>query len=85
MPRDQLFAVRIGALPIALVASSCAQIAIKIAAHMTGEPADRLSAAPASADQRWEFTRSEYAQRHAAPPLCLVLPRVGETAEACAA
>ena len=75
MPRDQLFAVRIGAQAIALVSSSCAEIAVKIAAHMTGEPADRLSAAPANADERCEFTRSEYAHRHEAPPLCVVLPR----------
>jgi hypothetical protein len=78
MPREQLFAVRIGLLPIALVASSCPEIAVKIAAHMTGEPADRLSAAPASADERCEYTRSEYAHRHAAPPLCVVLPRAVE-------
>jgi hypothetical protein len=82
MPRDQLFAVRMGPLAIALVASSCAEIAVKIAAHMTGEPADCLSASPASAAERCEFTRSEYAHRHEAPPLCVVLPRA---AEACAA
>lgn len=82
MPRDQLFAVRIGPLAIALVASSCAEIAVKIAAHMTGEPADRLSAAPANADERCEFTRSEYADRHAAPQICVVLPRADA---ACAA
>lgn len=75
MPRDQLFAVRLGPLAIALVASSCAEIAVNIAAHMTGEPADRLSASPATADERCEFTRSEYANRQAAPLLCVVLPR----------
>lgn len=75
MPLDQLFTVRIGPVAIALVASSCAEIAVKIAAHMTGEPADRLSASPANADERCEFTRSAYADRHAAPPLCVVLPR----------
>ena len=75
MPRDQLFVVRIETQAIALVSSPCAEIAIKIAAHMTGEPTDRLSATPANADERCEFTRSEYAHRHATPPLCVVLPR----------
>jgi hypothetical protein len=75
MPRDPLFAVRMGLLPVAVVASSCAEIAIKIAAHMTGEPADRMSAAPAGAEERYEFARREYAGRHTAQTLCVVLPR----------
>jgi hypothetical protein len=73
MPRDQLFAVRTGLSTIALVASSCAEIAIKIASHMTGEPAELLSAVPAAAAERAEFAHREYSEAHTVPPVCVVL------------